>query len=339
VSIPTISLPSLPQISSSTNPDPSKWYNNNNPEFSWQLSSDIIAVRTLYNKYPGSQPMVVHKPAISEIDVANLKDGVYYFHLQFENSAGWGPVSHFRFQIDTQPPKPFVINLVNEVENDNPQPAISFATTDDLSGIDYYKVKINNGDFVAIPPEKIINNSYVLPLQAPGRKEVFVMALDKAGNYAVAYVEFVIKSITPPVITDYPKTLENDKALTIKGQSYPDSQIIVWLQRENASAESRTTTSDSSGNFTFTISEQLVSGDYIMWVQVVDERGAKSDNSDKITIEERRSTLFEIESWITDNIITFFLCIALFLLIILLFIRVYRKRTVLLKIPRRQKHP
>jgi len=33
VSYPAASLPPAPEIISSTNPDPTKWYNNDNPEF------------------------------------------------------------------------------------------------------------------------------------------------------------------------------------------------------------------------------------------------------------------------------------------------------------------
>lgn len=340
VSTPTVSLPPALQISSPTNPDPSKWYNNNNPELVWQLLPDILSIKTLYNKYPTSKPTIVHEPAISEIKIAaNLKDGVYYFHLQPENSAGWGAVSHFRFQVDTQPPELFKINLIDGIETTNPQPIISFRTTDILSGIDHYKIKINNGDFFDIPPEQIINDSYVLPLQKSGPKSILIMALDKAGNYTVAYEEFVIKSINPPVITDYPQELENNAPLIIKGQSYPNSQIIIWLQGEKETARKWVTISDGEGHFVFTTDEKLKNGINKIWAQVVDKRGAKSDNSEKIIIIEHRSILFEIESWIINNIITAFLGAFLFCLLLTFWVvHMYGKRIILLKVPHRQKH-
>ena len=333
-SAPTVSLPPTPQISSLTHPDSDKWYNNNNPKFVWQLTPDIIAVRALFDKYPNSKPTIIYKPAISERDITtNLKDGIYYFHLQLENSAGWGPVSNFRFQIDTEPPEPFGIKFVDDAGADNPRPVISFSTTDDLSGVDYYKIKINNGDFAAIPREQIINNFYVLPLQTSGPKQILVMALDKAGNYAVAYVEFIVKSITPPVITDYPQKLRNNETLTIKGNSYPDSKIIIWYQGENQEAESWTATSDDQGLFTFTTNEKLENGVNKIWAQVIDKRGAKSDDGDKVTVVEQESIFFEIKSWVTDNIILVFLCVfSLFLFILLLVIYLYTRKT---KIPKK----
>lgn len=331
-------LPPAPQISSSTNPDQNKWYNNNNPMFAWQLSPDIIAVKTLFNKSPVSQPTITHSPGIAETALENLNNGVYYFHVQFENSAGWGPVSNFRFQIDTQQPDPFVIKLLDGAETDNPQPTISFNTTDALSGIDYYKIKINNGEFFAIPSSQIINDSYALPLQLPGQKSVLVMAVDKAGNDTVAYAEFTITSITPPTITGYPQKLGDTDILTVKGNSYPDSQIIIWLQKDGGAASSQAVTSDGSGNFTFTANERLESGTYTMWAQVVDKRGAKSDSSQKITIIQTRSIIFEIQTWLIDNIITAFLSIVLvFLVILLLVIHIYGERIAVLKVPKRMR--
>jgi hypothetical protein len=320
--------PSAIQISSLTHPDPTKWYNNNSPKFVWQLPSDILAIKTSFNKISVSQPTVLHEPAISEVDINSLKDGVYYFHAQAENSSGWGPVSNFLFQIDTQPPEPFAINLVNGNETDNPRPVIYFKTTDALSGFDYYKIKINNGDFFAIPAEQIVNDSYALPLQTPGQKQILVMALDKAGNYAVAYVEFTVKSITPPAITDYPQKIQDNTLLTIKGQSYPNSQIIIFVQGEGVSAEKLNTTSDANGNFVLTDNENLKNGVYTVWVQVVDNRGAISDDSDRKTIVVERSIILEVESWIENNIITAFLLVVLFCLVLTLFAMIMDNRKI-----------
>lgn len=87
--------PSAPQISSSTYPDQNKWYNNNNPEFKWELESDASAIRLLYDKETDSKPQIVYLPPISEKKLENLDDGVYYFHAQFKNKNDWGDIAHF----------------------------------------------------------------------------------------------------------------------------------------------------------------------------------------------------------------------------------------------------
>jgi len=95
----TLDTPAAPQISSPTHPDPNKWYSKNTAKFMWQVPSDAVAVRLLYDKYPNSQPRVVYEPAISEKEITDLKDGIYYFHTQFKNDKGWGAIAHFRFQM------------------------------------------------------------------------------------------------------------------------------------------------------------------------------------------------------------------------------------------------
>jgi hypothetical protein len=69
--------------------------------------------------------------------------------------------------------------------------------------------------------------------------------------------------------------------------------------------------------------------------QVIDKRGAKSDNSAQVTIVEKESMFFQIEAWITENIITVCLSVLLLLLLVsLFFINMHGKKAVLPKVPR-----
>lgn len=184
--------PSAPQISSSTHPDQNKWYNNNNPEFKWELESDASAIRLLYDKETDSKPQIVYLPPISEKKLENLADGVYYFHAQFKNKNGWGDIAHFRFQIDTKPPEPFSVKFLEEMETANSRPTALFNTDDSVSGVDYYRIKIGDGDFFDLPAVIVKSNPYTLPPQGPGKKTIIVQAFDKAGNFSVSAAEFTI---------------------------------------------------------------------------------------------------------------------------------------------------
>lgn len=190
--------PSAPQISSPTHPDPDKWYSNNNPEFNWPMPDNITAVRLLYDKFPDSKPQIVYSPSILEKQIENLNDGVYYFHAQFKNKNGWGDTAHFRFQIDTNPPKPFSIKFLEGTETGNPRPTVLFDTTDSVSGVDYYWVKIGEGDFFDLLSVIVKNNPYTLPFQSPGKRIILVQAFDKAGNFSVNTAEFTILPPPPP---------------------------------------------------------------------------------------------------------------------------------------------
>jgi hypothetical protein len=311
--------PFAPQISSPTHPDPNKWYNNSNPKFVWQVPNDVTAVRILYDKYPNSQPTIVYTPPITEKQLENIKDGIYYFHIQFRNSQGWGAVSHFRFQIDTQPPEPFTIKFIDGKETENPRPTIVFDTTDSLSGVNYYKIKIGEGDFFSVAPEIVKSNPYTLPLQNPGKRNILIQAFDKAENYSVATEEFTIIPLEAPIFTEYPRELQNGQVLIIKGKTkYPEAQINFWLQHEKDDPKNYSVRSDQDGKFTFVVDEKLASGVYTVWAEVTDARGAKSNPSEKISILVGPPAFLKVGSFAVGFLVVIIPLVAL--IFVLLFI-------------------
>ena len=275
--------PAAPEIFSTTHPDQNKWYSETKAKFTWDLPSDVTAVRVLIDKNSHSIPSVNYAPPINSKEVADLDDGIWYFHIQFRNSYGWGAISHFRVQIDTKPPEPFSIKIIDGKETENPRPTIVFNTVDTGSGIDYYKVKIGDGDFLDVPEEKVKSNPYTLHPQMPGKHTILVQAFDKAFNHTVAVEEFVVKAIEAPKITDYPQKLYSGEPLIIKGTTYPNAQVTIWLQREDDKSESQTVKSDENGNFTLIYKEKLKDGIYKMWAEAVNEQGAVSYPSEKFT--------------------------------------------------------
>lgn len=312
-------VPSAPKISSSTHPDSDKWYNNPNAKFSWSLSDDITSIKFIYDKFPSSQPKVVYTPPIAEKELNNLEDGIYYFHVQSENKYGWGKISHFRFQIDTRPPEPFTIKFTDGKKTDNPRPTVYFDTTDALSGIDYYKIKIGEDNFYNVAPEIVESDPYTLPPQAPGKRMLLVQAFDKAGNYAAAFEEFVIEPIEPPLILEWSPKIKSGEILTIKGKTYSDSQVIIWLQRGKEEPFSRMVKSNREGNFVFTAAEKLKGGTYYVWAEVTDNRGAKSYPTEKITIVVEQPEFLKIGSWtISPLAVTIPLVVFVILFVVLL---------------------
>ncbi|MBZ9571771.1 hypothetical protein KJA15_00295, partial [Patescibacteria group bacterium] len=99
--VPPENAPTAPSISSSTHPDPDNWYSNNDPKFNWEVPEDITGVKLLVNHKPIDTPTVFYSEPISEKQLEDLADGVWYFHAQLQNKFGWGGISHFKFQIDT----------------------------------------------------------------------------------------------------------------------------------------------------------------------------------------------------------------------------------------------
>lgn len=279
-------LPSAPVISSATHPNPESWYSAKKATFSWVLPKGTTSARLLADKIPSppqSTPSVNYTPAISSKELSDLTDGIWYLHVRLKTSIGWGAISHFRFQIDSEPPRPFFIELLDGPETDNPKPKISFKTTDSLSGLDHYRIKVGEGEFFdAIPSD---DNIYTLPAQTPGNKTVIVQALDRAGNYAGAMKELTILPTKAPVFTEYPEKLNTDETLEVEGVTSPDSDVTIWLQREEDKPFSQIIKSGTQGAFHFVAENKLKEGIYKIWAESIDENGAQSEPSEKKIID------------------------------------------------------
>ena len=181
VPAPVVGVPAAPRISSSTHPDPEKWYSNNAPEFSWTVPSDVNAARLLYDKFSNSRPTVGYNTAINRKSLSDIADGAWYFHVQLHNNNGWGEISHFKFQIDTGLPENLEVVRADPQDTTNPNPKFNLRAADSLSGVDHYEAKIDHGESTRLSIDD--SGYYPLPSQTPGKKQLTVRAYDQAGNY------------------------------------------------------------------------------------------------------------------------------------------------------------
>jgi len=317
---PLVSVPAGPIISSPTHPDSEEWYSNNDPKFVWKLPSDVNAVRLLVGRIPAVQPNVLHIPPISERQLENLDNGIWYFSSQFRNAIGWGPIGRFKFQIDTVPPLPFKIEVKEGKKTTNPQPTLSFKTIDEVSGIDYYEIIIGNQE-----PIRTDQSEYKIPAQDLGIHTVIVKAVDKAGNETLAMTEIEILPIETPVITDYPRELLPNNILSIKGTAIPEATIIVFIQKNEEEAKIGETKSDREGKWSFVEIEPVEKGVYQIWVEAVDASGAKSKLSEKVTILVSSPIFIRIGKLAIDYLTTIITLLVLILVIILMILWIWRE--------------
>jgi len=290
--------PAAAQIFSLTNPDQNSWYNNPSPSFNWTLSSGVTAVRLLYDKNPNTQPSVLYSPAITEKSLSGLDDGIYYFHLQQKNSMGWGAVSHFRFQIDTQNPDHFNIKEVPRADLTDPVAKFIFDASDKMSGIDHYVVQIDDGQPQIWQPAA--DNVYSAPAQLSGRHTLIAKAVDKAGNYLVNTVDFTVEALKPPAITKYPDIINQNNLLAVEGTAEANSNVTVWIKKEKQDPITHNVQSDSSGNFSLIADDNLTVGVYTLWAKVVDSRGAESVSSNVVTLVVTQSALARTGTAVVD---------------------------------------
>ena len=323
---PTAGTPAAPVVSSTTHPEPEKWYSNNNPEFSWKLPTDVTAVKLLINEIPTAVPAVLYTPPISEKKIEDLADGIWYFHVRFKNQYGWGGILHRKVLIDTETPEPFEIIVDNEGDPTNPSPILHFDTTDSLSGVEYYEVKIGGAESIPITAAYLKENPYQMPPSAPGKHSLIVKAVDKASNSTVATTDVTIEPLEAPVITDFPQTIGVGDTLTIKGTSkYPEAAVTIFVKKEGEEAIANDVKTDSEGNWLYIHPKSLEGGTYQIWAQITDSRGAKSNLTEKITVVATLPTLLKFGRIAIDYLsIMITLAILIAVLIAVIFYAWYR---------------
>lgn len=181
---PAASAPSI-FIKSDTHPDSGKWYSNNAPVFNWELPRGVEMVSYLITDNPTSNPGTTPDGLVDQAKFTDITDGINYFHLRFKENGVWGPISHFKFQIDTKPPQEFSI-LVTDDNSDEPK--LTFESSDDLSGLDHYEIKINKEDWVVID-KSLAGKPYGITGQGYGEHRVLVKAIDGAGHSTTSSVK------------------------------------------------------------------------------------------------------------------------------------------------------
>ena len=285
-------------ITSPTHPDQTKWYADNTPEFSWELPTGTLEVRTLIGKSPTGNPSVSYIPPISKKKVDELPDGTYYFALQVRTSSGWGAISRYRGNIDTTPPKPFSIIFPHGNTGWESQPVVFFNTTDGESGVSYYDIKIGSDAKPVKTAPVAESNPYVLPPQLPGTYTLLVTAVDNAGNGRNGSAEFTIEAIDAPTITYYPETMEEGDILKIRGTTYPNSDVLVYIREGDTVISEEYTKSNSSGDFALVVTDGLDSGVYTFTARVKDERGAQSTETTPLTVSVQSEFVTDFVSFV-----------------------------------------
>ena len=295
-------VPPAPVITSVTELGPDNWTNHNSPEFKWDLPSDVTDVSIMLTDKPNSNPGPYSDGLFDSKAYEDLEDGIHYLHLKLKNRSGWSQITHFKIQIDTQPPLPFEITVKEGAETDNPQPTLYFETTDQLSGLAYYEVITGEDDSVRLNLEEIRHNPYQMPPQAPGKHTAVVKAVDKAKNSTLAMATVNILPIESPTITDYPQHLLPGDILAFKGNTFPESTVVVYVQQKGEEPDIQVIKSDKYGQWSYVYDQPVEKGIYKIWAQTIDEREAQSLPSEKMTISVRRPIFLRIGDLIVEHL-------------------------------------
>lgn len=186
--------PAGPRIVSETHPDQDTWYNASQATFGWEQETGTAGYSYTLSENPVETPDNISEGTRTTVTYQDPKSGNWYFHLKALREGLWGGVSHFEVHVDREPPADFPVDIVSGSHTVQNQPVVQFFTTDALSGIDHFEIKIVPLSHVAsaATAEPTDPNGYLFvesqsPYVAPklelGRYDVIVRAYDKAGNY------------------------------------------------------------------------------------------------------------------------------------------------------------
>jgi hypothetical protein len=185
--VPTTTIPVAPVLLVGLYPDPTAWYNTiGNFLVQWQLPADVTDVATAVNQNPQFDP-TVSEGLFGNKTFNAAEEGIWYLHVRFKNSVGWGPTAHYRIAIDTTPPFPFTATLKEGSTTEISAPTVQFETKDQPSGVAFYQI-LADGNAVGTSTDE----SFTLPSLSFGSHAVVVRAVDYAGNITASHLSVVI---------------------------------------------------------------------------------------------------------------------------------------------------
>lgn len=184
--------PRAPEAGSTVFLDPEVWYATKSGVFTWSIPFDVDSMRLNFSTSSDYTPITEYDPPIEDIatNETMLEEGEQYLTMQFKNQVGWGGILHRKIKIDTEPPKPFAIN-VRAGNSTTAFPLLTFEAEDDTSGIEKYEMTIADGEALEITPAEAKIGKLLTNIE-DGTYSVKVTAYDFAGNETVATVAVLI---------------------------------------------------------------------------------------------------------------------------------------------------
>lgn len=112
----------------------------------------------------------------------------------------------FNLNIDLTPPEDFTVHSNYDSWTNDKRPILTFNTSDSFSGVNSYKVSINDGVFI----EQV--SPFQTPFLADGTHNIVVRAFDNVGNYKDSTIKQYIDTKAPDIPTDFRAVASNGAA-------------------------------------------------------------------------------------------------------------------------------
>lgn len=133
------------------------------------------------------------------------------------------------------------------------------------------------------------------------------------------------KPTSVPIITDWPKELEEGTTLTVKGLGYPNGKFLIFVQKGSADPAVEERFAGSDGRFTYNFSKTVSAGLYRVWAKNVSNEGIVSGPSDIVTIEVVKPLFFRIGNIALNYASIILTLLGLILLLLLMLFWIWRQ--------------
>jgi len=182
-----------PELSSTTHPDPTRWFPGRHVEITWKDPNDLSGIEgyySIFNREENWMPVLKDMAwTTGKNAVFNLpEDGTWYAHVCAKDKAqNIGALAHFKLMVDSNAVAPVVKSLTHPVHRwvNSAAPKLTWDVPQDMAGIDGYYVVIDqyphtipgmgNGEWV--------NRTFMsAPALKDGKWYFHIAAKDKAGN-------------------------------------------------------------------------------------------------------------------------------------------------------------
>jgi hypothetical protein len=269
---------------------PAGWTNDTQPVITFVTTDDTSGV----DHYEVSIDGGAFTPQSSPYTLPSQTDGTHNITVRAYDSAGNFIDGYVDVYIDSAPPNSFTPTANPSAWTNDTQPEISFSTTDGLSGMDHYEVKIDSGGFTTQ------SSPYTLPSQAEGIHNITVRAYDVAGNFIDGYVDVYIDITPPNLFTPF----ANPSTWTTNTQ--PE---ITFTTTDDLSSMDHYEVKIDSGGFTtqtspYTIPPQT-DGTHTVTVRAYDQAGNFRDGMVDVYIDTTSPEAFtptaNPSSWTNNN--------------------------------------
>ncbi len=100
-----------------------------------------------------------------------------------------------------------------------------------------------------------------------------------------------------PILTDWPRQIEEGSVLTVRGIGFPNGRILLFFQKGEGEPKTQETFAGPDGRFTSASRESVSSGFYRIWVRNISFSGVPSASSETVTVEVVKPLFFRIGTY------------------------------------------